>query len=72
MAEYAVKANELLQLYLIEEGLEAMLLLVGVQGLKLGLQLRDYRGDHLLFEGAPLSEHRLKLREHNALGLDRG
>jgi hypothetical protein len=72
MAEYAVKANELLQLYLIEEGLEAVLLLVGVQGLKLGLQLRDYRGDHLLFERAPLCEYRLKLREHNALGLDGG
>ena len=72
MAEHAVEANELLQLYLIEESLEAVLLLVRVQGLELGLQLRDYRGDHLLFEGAPLREHRLKLREDDALGLDGG
>lgn len=70
VAEQAVKADQLLELDLVEESFQTVFALERVQCLELDLQLAYDGIDHLFLEGAPLCEVRRQLLESGSLLLD--
>ena len=72
VAEQTVKADQLLELDLVEESFQTVLALERVQCLELDLQLANDSINHLFLEGAPLCEVRRQLLQGGSLLLNRG